>query len=147
MSGLDEDVVSPVQPLKVPSPVGVAVSPNGSVLVADAANNTIQVFDAAGNFLFTFGSEGSDDGQFSFPKSVAVGPDGRIVVADEGNQRIQVFDAAGKFLFAFGSEGSGVSDEIRSRAKLIAIRTSPRVESLNVAVAAGILLYEVLRGR
>jgi len=43
-------------------------------------------------------------------------------------------------VIVFGSEGSGVSEEIRSRAKLIAIRTSPRVESLNVAASAAILL-------
>lgn len=40
----------------------------------------------------------------------------------------------------FGSEGSGVSPELRAQATPIAIATSGRVESLNVAASAAILL-------
>jgi len=40
----------------------------------------------------------------------------------------------------FGSEGSGVSEEIAANARKIAIPMSQRVESLNVAMAAAILL-------
>jgi TrmH family RNA methyltransferase len=43
-------------------------------------------------------------------------------------------------ILVFGSEGRGVSDEIRRVAKLIAIPMSPRMESLNVAASAAILL-------
>ena len=43
-------------------------------------------------------------------------------------------------IVVFGSEGSGVSDAIRAAARPIAVRTSGRVESLNVAAAAAILL-------
>jgi RNA methyltransferase, TrmH family len=53
-------------------------------------------------------------------------------------------------IIVFGSEGRGVSDEVRSHSTPIAIPISPRVESLNVAVAAAILLakiYEARRGR
>jgi RNA methyltransferase, TrmH family len=53
-------------------------------------------------------------------------------------------------VIVFGSEGGGVSDEIRKVATPIAIPMSPRVESLNVAMAAAILLsksYEARRGR
>jgi TrmH family RNA methyltransferase len=52
-------------------------------------------------------------------------------------------------ILIFGSEGSGVSDAVRDAAKPIAIAMSDRVESLNVAAAAAILLarsYE-LRSR
>lgn len=51
-------------------------------------------------------------------------------------------------IFVFGSEGQGVSDAIRRAAKPIAIAMSDRVESLNVAAAAAILLsrsYEARR--
>jgi TrmH family RNA methyltransferase len=47
---------------------------------------------------------------------------------------------ARRAILVFGSEGSGVSPEIASRAKSLAIRTSGRVESLNVAASAAILL-------
>jgi RNA methyltransferase, TrmH family len=40
----------------------------------------------------------------------------------------------------FGSEGSGVSAELRAQATAIAIATTGRVESLNVAASAAILL-------
>jgi TrmH family RNA methyltransferase len=43
-------------------------------------------------------------------------------------------------VIVFGSEGSGVSSEIARHATSLAIRTSGRVESLNVAASAAILL-------
>ena len=43
-------------------------------------------------------------------------------------------------VLVFGNEGSGVSEAIRARATPIAIATSGRVESLNVASSAAILL-------
>src|SRR5439155_1427221 len=76
-------------------PSGVAVRPDGTILVADTGNNRIQLFDAKGSFLSAFGSEGSGDGQLSGPTGVAVSPDGRILVADTGNHRIQVLDGVG----------------------------------------------------
>jgi len=51
-------------------------------------------------------------------------------------------------IIVFGSEGSGVSDAIRRAGRPIAISISDRVESLNVAAAAAILLsrsYEARR--
>src|SRR6185369_14902622 len=47
---------------------------------------------------------------------------------------------ARRAILVFGSEGSGVSPEIAKQAKSLAIRTSGRVESLNVAASAAILL-------
>jgi TrmH family RNA methyltransferase len=43
-------------------------------------------------------------------------------------------------VLAFGSEGSGLSSSLAKAARTIAIRMSPRMESLNVASAAAILL-------
>ncbi len=43
-------------------------------------------------------------------------------------------------ILLFGNEGSGVSAELRKHATAIAIPTSGRVESLNVAASAAILL-------
>jgi TrmH family RNA methyltransferase len=46
----------------------------------------------------------------------------------------------------FGNEGSGIGAALEAAAnRRIAIPLAPGVESLNVAVAAGILLYEVTR--
>ena len=47
-----------------------------------------------------------------------------------------------------GNEGAGVGPELdAAAARRVAIRLAPGAESLNVAVAAGILLHEVTRGR
>src|SRR5581483_584349 len=44
-------------------------------------------------------------------------------------------------IIVFGNEGQGVSREIKERATLIKVEMSDRVESLNVAAAAAILLW------
>lgn len=54
---------------------------------------------------------------------------------------------ARRAVLVFGSEGMGVSDEIRKAATAIAVTMSRRVESLNVAAAAAILLWRSLESR
>ena len=52
----------------------------------------------------------------------------------------------GPVALVVGNEGAGVSPELAERAaRRVAVPQRPGAESLNVAVAAGILLYEVLR--
>ena len=56
-------------------------------------------FSPDGQVLTTWGSEGSDDGQFSGFSSVVVDPTtNKVYVADSLNKRIQIFDSTGKFL-------------------------------------------------
>jgi RNA methyltransferase, TrmH family len=50
-------------------------------------------------------------------------------------------------ILVFGNEGAGVSDVVASRARRIAIHTSGRVESLNVAASAAILLARSFEAR
>lgn len=54
-------------------------------------------------------------------------------------------DLAGACAFAFGNEGAGLSAELRSVCRPFTIPMPGRVESLNVAVAAGICLFERVR--
>ena len=57
-------------------------------------------------------------------------------------------DLSGKVALVFGGEGHGVSALLAKRCDaLISIPTIGHVDSLNVSVAAGILLYEVQRQR
>jgi TrmH family RNA methyltransferase len=77
------------------------------------------------------------------------------VVAFLGREKIELWatDAAGEALdrrsapsrlaITFGNEGAGVSSEIRARAARNISLPIGNVESLNVAVAAGIILYEL----
>src|SRR5207245_3245357 len=55
---------------------------------------------------------------------------------------------AGPVAVIVGNEGAGIRPALNAvAAKRVAIPLAAGAESLNVAVAAGILLYEVLRGR
>lgn len=45
----------------------------------------------------------------------------------------------------FGNEAGGISEVVRSSAQLVRIPMPGQAESLNVGIAAGVLLYEVLR--
>jgi TrmH family RNA methyltransferase len=63
---------------------------------------------------------------------------------DAGGTSLDRSEAPPRLAIAVGNEGSGLSPEIRSRArKTISLPISANVESLNVAVAAGIILYEL----
>ena len=47
----------------------------------------------------------------------------------------------------FGNEGQGVSGDLLAQAKQIRIPQNPQIESLNVATAAAVCLYETVRAR
>ncbi|HEU4990234.1 MAG: RNA methyltransferase [Gemmatimonadota bacterium] len=68
----------------------------------------------------------------------------QLWVADAAGAPLGERPAPSRLLLVVGNEGAGVSAEARARADhLVALPISPAVESLNVAVAAGILLYEL----
>lgn len=49
-----------------------------------------------------------------------------------------------RLAIAFGNEGAGLSSEVRAMARrIVSLPIAPAIESLNVAVAAGIILYEL----
>lgn len=51
-------------------------------------------------------------------------------------------EAPSRLAIVVGNEGAGLSADARARSRrLVALRVAPDVESLNVAVAAGVLLY------
>ena len=57
-------------------------------------------------------------------------------------------DLTGPLALVVGSEGSGLPDDVLSEADLlVSIPMAPRVESLNVAVATALLIYEARRQR
>jgi TrmH family RNA methyltransferase len=64
--------------------------------------------------------------------------------AEAGGGALDRGQAATRLAIALGNEGSGLSPEVRARAqKTISLPIAANVESLNVAVAAGIILYEL----
>jgi len=89
---------------------GIAVDSSANVYVVDGGDMNIcriLKFDSNGAFITKWGSYGSGNGQFNFPRGVAVDSSGNVYVADTSNQRIQKFDGNGEYLTQWGSYGSG----------------------------------------
>jgi TrmH family RNA methyltransferase len=64
--------------------------------------------------------------------------------ADAGGSALDRGEGSPRLAVAVGNEGSGLSPEIRAKArKTISLPIAASAESLNVAVAAGIILYEL----
>ncbi|MGH7634243.1 MAG: TrmH family RNA methyltransferase, partial [Gemmatimonadaceae bacterium] len=64
--------------------------------------------------------------------------------ADATGQSVDTIAPPTTVALAVGNEGAGLSAEARTRcARLVGIPLAPEIESLNVAVAAGILLHAI----
>jgi 23S rRNA (guanosine2251-2'-O)-methyltransferase len=71
-----------------------------------------------------------------------------IYGADMNGEPVYTKDLRGRTAIVLGGEGNGISRLLRERCDaMVAIPAKGRIDSLNVSVAAGILLYEVMRQR
>lgn len=69
-----------------------------------------------------------------------------LIVADMDGKSVFDFSVDGKLCLVIGNEGNGVSQAVRERANyVVSIPMANGVESLNAAVSAGILMYELSR--
>ncbi len=105
-------------------PVAIAVIGDGTAYVADSDEDMIKVYNPDGSFKFSFGTNGSEDSQFTYPTSISIDESlGEIVVSDLQVQqsktgpyrgaRIQFFDMDGNFKRSFGSYGVGGGKLVR----------------------------------
>jgi 23S rRNA (guanosine2251-2'-O)-methyltransferase len=66
----------------------------------------------------------------------------------EGKRMFEAFDCSQSIGLLFGSEGEGIRPLLRKKCDfLVSIPMWGKIDSLNVSVAAGIVLYEATRGR
>ncbi|MDR1899541.1 MAG: 23S rRNA (guanosine(2251)-2'-O)-methyltransferase RlmB [Treponema sp.] len=71
-----------------------------------------------------------------------------IYGADMAGKAAAGIDLRGRIALVMGGEGTGISRLLRERCDdLIAVPSRGRIDSLNVSVAAGVLLYEATRQR
>ena len=71
-----------------------------------------------------------------------------VYAADAGGQPMADTDLSGGLFLVFGAEGKGIRPLVRRACDAsVSIPLSGRVESLNVSVAAAVLLYEAQRQR
>jgi len=90
------------------SPMGIAVDPNGNVLVADTNNGRIEKFSPTGSFLSVIASKGSGHGQLGEPNGIAVERSGNIYVAEvASNHRVQKLSPDGTFIAEWKGPGVG----------------------------------------
>ena len=109
-------------------PMGVAVSPNGYIYVADTGNNAIRkitsaaVVSTVAGFTQSIGSTdgNGNDARFGGPQGVAVDSSGNIYVADTGNKTIRQITSAGVVSAIAGLAGvSGTNDGAGSYARFV----------------------------
>ncbi|MBL8490016.1 MAG: 6-bladed beta-propeller [Rhodocyclaceae bacterium] len=85
------------------SPVGIALGPDGQVLVADAELGIVARLDREGNALRPIG-----EGQLLRPTGLAFDRSGgRVFVTDTRDHKVKVFDLEGRLLAAWGGFGEG----------------------------------------
>jgi serine/threonine protein kinase, bacterial len=114
------------------NPRGVAVLPNGNIVVGDYGNHLIRLVTPAG-VVTTLAGGGSAGGTapgsangtgtnatFFYPQGVAVLPNGTIVVADSQNNLIRLVTPAGVVTTLAGNGGGGLVNGIGTNAQFAA---------------------------
>ncbi len=67
---------------------------------------------------------------------------------EKGTDVSEIFEAGKNFCIILGSESQGVSEGLNAMAdKFINIKTTSKIESLNVAVSAGIIFHEIFKSK
>ena len=99
-------------------PDGVAVAPDGDLLIADSQNHRIRRVDSATGVITTVGGSGTagfdGDGRPALetaldqPSAVACAPNGDIYIADTMNNRVRVIDHATGLVRTVAGDGNVV---------------------------------------
>lgn len=83
---------------KIIAPTGLAVTPDGTLLIADSVQGAIFRVTAQGEWLSPIGKPGRGPGEFVRPKQVCCTSSGMILVTDAGRQSVLAFRADGAYI-------------------------------------------------
>ena len=86
-------------------PMSVAVSNNGNAVVVEQGAHCVTVINKEGEKVRSFGTEGTNEGQFTYPHGVAISNDGHILVTDW--HRLQKLTFSGNCVKSIGSSERG----------------------------------------
>ena len=100
-----------------PRPIGIAVTPAGTVLVSDAENHRVLELDSSGRLVHAFGTgtRVGGGGGFNVPGALAVDALGNIYVVDILNARVVELSADGVFIRQFGARGEAAGSFLRPK--------------------------------
>jgi len=92
---------------RTPRPIGLALTPDGNIAVADADNHLVLLLDPDGNLLKTIGTGARATGAdgFNVPGALALDGDANIYVVDTLNGRVVKLSPDGTFIRQFGELG------------------------------------------
>ncbi|HUO57046.1 MAG TPA: NHL repeat-containing protein, partial [bacterium] len=98
-------------PDQLNAPEGVAIDPDGRILIADTGNNRVVIWDKDGKPVTSYGTFGSsadwrNPPQFNHPGGIYADPSRKIFVADTQNHRVVVLDEKGLVLSSWGTQGN-----------------------------------------
>ncbi len=146
-AGADGDG-GPATDARLRTPLGVALSADGVLYIADTYNHRIRAVTAdgiistiAGTGEAGFSGDGgpATDAQLAYPTGIAIAPDGAVYIADTRNHRVRKLAADGAITTVAGAGAPGFSGD--GGPATLARLNSPR----GVAVSADGTLYIVDR--
>jgi len=87
--------------------MGIAISEQSEVFVANYGNHRVQVFDGEGKLLRAWNELDGEPEQFWTPIGLQIGPEGHVWVVDSFNHRGQVSTTQGELVRIFDDIGQG----------------------------------------
>ena len=110
-----------------PRPIGIAVAPDGEIVVSDANNHRVLFLDAGGRVVRAAGTGTRSAGEqgFNVPGGLTVDDAGNVYVVDTLNGRVVKLSPGGAFVGQFGELGSTAGT--LSRPKGVAVDGAGRV--------------------
>jgi DNA-binding beta-propeller fold protein YncE len=71
------------------APFGIAVDPDGNIVISDRYNNEIDIYTINGIHLYSWGSLGDGPNQYTNPYRLTITENGEYYIADYNNYRVQ----------------------------------------------------------
>jgi cellulose synthase/poly-beta-1,6-N-acetylglucosamine synthase-like glycosyltransferase/DNA-binding beta-propeller fold protein YncE len=103
------------------TPEGIAIAPDGDLVIADSHNDRIRRIDKQTSTIMTIAGSGGSrydgddkpavDAALNTPGGVAVAPNGDIFIADTLNYRIRMIDHATGFIHTIAGDGTPGADD------------------------------------
>lgn len=123
-------------------PQGVAIMPNGALLVADTGNDAIRAVSSSGRVTTLVSRRGPIVVGLREPTDVLMLPDGSVLISDTGNHRVVRVRSSRVVEVVAGSRAGGFSGD--GRPAVAARLSSPTQLALD---ASGLLIADTGNGR